>query len=333
MVRGSGVHLLIMKIIPGTDNFQVTPDGRVFEPNGKERNHYRNGDGYVTCSVKVNGKWVTMGVHRLVAMAYIENSHEDRTFINHIDGNIENNHVENLEWATSRENNIHATLMKGTIGKPILILVSPSGEPVYSKTKEHACSLIGCDFLELWHAVKNGRLIDGWSVKFNDVPVPPGLKHYRRRDANVRTPVKVIDVDTGEEKRYSSIAEFSDEVGASRSLILQTLSTSDKVRLCLKKYIVVLMEDEFPKYDDVLIEEIRTRHSKPVISGNVKTGEITIHPSATKFYQINNLSKKAVTVPLRNDKLKELGGFVFLYLNDKNVTRIKDYLSQSSEKR
>jgi len=46
-------------------------------------------------------------VHRLVAESLITNSN-NRKYVNHIDGNKKNNHIENLEWVTKSEDIKHA---------------------------------------------------------------------------------------------------------------------------------------------------------------------------------------------------------------------------------
>jgi hypothetical protein len=63
--------------------------------------------GYIQTILIKDTKKVNKRVHRLVAEAFIKNLN-NKEHVNHIDGVKTNNVVENLEWMTSSENQLHA---------------------------------------------------------------------------------------------------------------------------------------------------------------------------------------------------------------------------------
>ena len=63
--------------------------------------------GYPKLNLKANCKCKTVLVHRLVAEAFLPNPENKKT-VNHIDCERTNNSVSNLEWATYKENIVHA---------------------------------------------------------------------------------------------------------------------------------------------------------------------------------------------------------------------------------
>ena len=62
--------------------------------------------GYEQITLSKNSTQVRRIVHRLVASAFLPKD-PTRPFINHKDGNKANNRVDNLEWCTTKENNLH----------------------------------------------------------------------------------------------------------------------------------------------------------------------------------------------------------------------------------
>jgi hypothetical protein len=63
--------------------------------------------GYATVTLIKDGKRTTRNIHRLVAKALIPNPENKKT-VNHINGDRFDNRVENLEWATHKENIVHS---------------------------------------------------------------------------------------------------------------------------------------------------------------------------------------------------------------------------------
>jgi len=74
---------------------------------GKTLNQKSDKNGYQHIGGALARAADTVCVHRIVAAAFIPNP-ENKPQVNHIDGDVTNNHVENLEWCTNSENHIHA---------------------------------------------------------------------------------------------------------------------------------------------------------------------------------------------------------------------------------
>ena len=109
------------KVIENYPNYQISNYGRVkslkYYSNVHKKYYDRelmlkektnkSGYKYVSLGCGKRGKKKAFSIHRLVAQAFISNPNSYKE-VNHIDGNKNNNCVENLEWCTRKENILHA---------------------------------------------------------------------------------------------------------------------------------------------------------------------------------------------------------------------------------
>lgn len=96
------------EICTENSNYEISNLGKVRNAKTKkELIQGNNGHNYKNVMLYNKGKSKMCYVHRLVALAFIENS-ENKPQINHKDGNKYNNCVDNLEWVTPQENLKHA---------------------------------------------------------------------------------------------------------------------------------------------------------------------------------------------------------------------------------
>ena len=88
-------------------HYLVSIDGEILalrNKNGKRKlKPYIDKDGYCRVRLRGEGKTVWIGVHKIVAMAFLDNPN-NYTMVNHKNFIRSDNRLENLEWCTPKEN-------------------------------------------------------------------------------------------------------------------------------------------------------------------------------------------------------------------------------------
>ncbi len=122
------------KVIPGYENYLISKEGEIYSQKSRKFlrqniERFEKLNKYITVGVTEKGKEKKFRVHRLVALTYIPNP-ENKATVNHKDGNIYNNFVNNLEWATQQEQVAHCVntgLKKNNQGSSAVVKISKNG--------------------------------------------------------------------------------------------------------------------------------------------------------------------------------------------------------------
>ena len=92
------------KYIDGYENYIIYEDGLIYnENNDRFIKGWKNTQGYLSVGLYKDGKEKKFLVHRLIALSFIPNP-LNKPCIDHINRITDDNRIENLRWATVREN-------------------------------------------------------------------------------------------------------------------------------------------------------------------------------------------------------------------------------------
>lgn len=87
--------------------YEISNLGRIRKASTKRIRKISHTKLYSHILLSKNGQHKTRRIHRLVAETFLPKI-KGKNDVNHINGNKNDNRVENLEWVTRRENNLHA---------------------------------------------------------------------------------------------------------------------------------------------------------------------------------------------------------------------------------
>jgi len=117
---------------------RVVSNGKgTYSIKGRVLKQSENHDGYSQACIKVDGKWTTKTVHRLVAKTFITNPN-GFPMVNHKDGNRANNHIDNLEWCTASYNSKYREKFGKSLSKPVFAINLATLEVLHFRSQSEA---------------------------------------------------------------------------------------------------------------------------------------------------------------------------------------------------
>ena len=165
-------------------------------------------------------------VSRLVAMTFIPNP-DNLPIVNHLDGNKQNNGVDNLEWCTVRRNTYHAyetCLNKTNVPVPVTCLDNMMTFESYSE----AARYVGCDTTNIIESIKMQSCCKNRLCFCKTSEIPEDIEKYlffarTKYDNNkgaYRSEIKCLD--SGEV--YKSIADCARQIDGKAGYLLECIS-------------------------------------------------------------------------------------------------------------
>lgn len=204
------------------DRYSVSNLGRVKSNYANKERILKptiNMDGYLMVDLRHGEKRKGISVHRLVALAFIENPDpENFKEVNHKDEDKTNNRIDNLEWCDTKYNCNYGTRnkRKGDNCKKPVCSVDKYGNVVHYNSRNEAAEIVGVDATSISKAlsskfVKN-KTAAGMLWFYDDENIDQMVKENGIKAIPCEKSVYSVDSD-GKVERYASISQAKNETG------------------------------------------------------------------------------------------------------------------------
>ena len=159
-------------------NYSITENGQMYSHRtGKWLKPSTDKYGYKYYVVSINSNRFTIKAHRAVAMAFIPNP-DNKPTVDHINGDRKDNRVENLRWATHKEQqanettkartsvihqatNYQAMGAKRNFGRKMVKALLPDGSEITYPSLKTASTMLGLNFSKASECANGKRKATG----------------------------------------------------------------------------------------------------------------------------------------------------------------------------
>lgn len=230
--------------VPGYSNYRISANGDVYSAHTGERKKASVGqNGYFEMSATSDAdKGVTVGVHRLMALTFVDYPADVRTmFVDHVDMNKQNNAPSNLEWVTPAENTRRAyekRTEEGLFGPAHGVDIKDlyTGKVLSFRSLAEAGRHFDTTAAHVLQSIKNHAMKTIFKQRYvvkTATQEWPNITKDDIKDISLSggRPVLVKNVITGEITRYEKAMQFVRATGLSKKTIMTNLKKGRQVKL------------------------------------------------------------------------------------------------------
>lgn len=289
------------EFVNGNSGYFVSNKGRF--RNGviiKEGSSHASGYLYVSFKDK------KYALHRLIAQTFIPNP-ENKSYVNHKDGNKENACLDNLEWSTPTENQLHAVEIGSKTCRAVTQYDTQMNKlQEFPSAKAAAKALHITNTRVILSCIKKIKYhVDGFVFRYADeIAEPP----------SVRKAVVQYDLYMNKIREFETLQEASKELNINpNSIYLCCTNKQPMTGHYVFKYLddaILYTPTDTPlkKYNEI----------KKVVQYDLQMNKIREFDSVREASRILNISGNGIGDCCQN-KAKSAGKYIFKYLDDPTI--------------